>query len=319
MRWLVPVFAALALAGCADAGPLPLVGTLERERVVMTAPAAEPVTAVAVAEGDRIAAGEVVARLDDEAARARLASARARAERAAGRLAELEAGPRRQTLTAARARLAGAREQLRLAERTLDRSRRLAERDLASAAEVDEAERAVTAARTERDVAAAQLDELEEGTRSERLVQAREELSAARAEVRRLRSEVADLTLRAPADAVIDALPLNEGERPRPGEAVAVLLAGRPYARVYVPASLRPRLEPGMTARVEVSGGRTYDARIRTVSSEAAFTPFFALTERDRGRLAYRAEIELTGEPGRVPVGAPVEVSFPALAQGGGG
>jgi HlyD family secretion protein len=47
------------------------------------------------------------------------------------------------------------------------------------------------------------------------------------------------------------------------------------------------------------------------VASEAAFTPYFALTERDRGHLAYLAEIDLVGETAReLPTGLPVEVTF---------
>jgi HlyD family secretion protein len=32
---------------------------------------------------------------------------------------------------------------------------------------------------------------------------------------------------------------------------------------------------------------------VRWVSSEAAFTPYFALTERDRGRLSYVAKVDI--------------------------
>jgi HlyD family secretion protein len=50
---------------------------------------------------------------------------------------------------------------------------------------------------------------------------------------------------------------------------------------------------------------------VRTVSSEASFTPYFALTERDRGHLAYVAEIDLPDQAaGDLPTGLPVEVSF---------
>ena len=47
----------------------------------------------------------------------------------------------------------------------------------------------------------------------------------------------------------------------------------------------------------------------RYIAGEASFTPYFALTQRDRSRLAYQAEIDLT-EPAALdlPVSVPVEV-----------
>ena len=39
---------------------------------------------------------------------------------------------------------------------------------------------------------------------------------------------------------------------------------------------------------------RDWKAEVRYVSSEAAFTPYYALNERERGRLTYLAEIVLT-------------------------
>ena len=51
---------------------------------------------------------------------------------------------------------------------------------------------------------------------------------------------------------------------------------------------------------------------IRWISSEAAFTPYFALTQHDRSRLSYLAEIDLT-DGGDLPAGIPVEARFPEL------
>jgi HlyD family secretion protein len=95
-----------------------------------------------------------------------------------------------------------------------------------------------------------------------------------------------------------------------------VLLADTaPYARIYVPETVRASIVPGMSATVRVDGfPEPVQGRVRTVYSDAVFTPYFALTERDRSRLAYVAEVTLIGEDtGRIPTGLPVEVSFPDL------
>ena len=62
---------------------------------------------------------------------------------------------------------------------------------------------------------------------------------------------------------------------------------------------------------------RDWRGEVRYVSSEAAFTPYYALNERDRSRLAFLAEVVLT-EPdaAKLPTGVPVEVTFPEAAAG---
>jgi HlyD family secretion protein len=50
---------------------------------------------------------------------------------------------------------------------------------------------------------------------------------------------------------------------------------------------------------------------VRWVSADASFTPYFALTEHDRSKLSYLAEVDLP-EASSLPSGVPLEVDFPA-------
>jgi HlyD family secretion protein len=58
---------------------------------------------------------------------------------------------------------------------------------------------------------------------------------------------------------------------------------------------------------------KDYPGHVRWISSEAAFTPYYALTQHDRSRLAYLAEIDLV-DGIILPAGVPAEVRFPDLA-----
>ena len=91
-----------------------------------------------------------------------------------------------------------------------------------------------------------------------------------------------------------------------------IVLGGeQPYARVYVPERLRVHVDAGDNATVFVDGLDTpLQGRVRWVASEAAFTPYYALTERDRGRLSYVAKIDFDNRDRRLPDGVPVEVAF---------
>ncbi|MFQ5551869.1 MAG: HlyD family efflux transporter periplasmic adaptor subunit, partial [Gemmatimonadales bacterium] len=173
------------------------------------------------------------------------------------------------------------------------------------------------AAQADRDAARAELEELLAGTTAEELKQAEDALARAGAAVRATRVTLERLTIRAPLAGRVDALPYKLGERPSSGAVVAIMLGGEaPYARVYVPEKMRVQITPGRLAEVHIDGAaQPFAARVRSVSQEATFTPYFALTERDRSRLSYIAEVVLT-EPDAtgLPAGLPVRVTFPDLA-----
>ncbi|MSQ92915.1 MAG: HlyD family secretion protein [Gammaproteobacteria bacterium] len=135
----------------------------------------------------------------------------------------------------------------------------------------------------------------------------------ARAQVAELELGLARHTIRAPRAGIVDALPYELGERPPRGAPVAVLLAaGQPYARVFIPEPMRASVKAGSPAMVRIDGtDRDWRGEIRFVSSEAAFTPYYALNERDRSRLSFLAEVVLTEpEAASLPTGMPVEVTM---------
>ena len=119
------------------------------------------------------------------------------------------------------------------------------------------------------------------------------------------------LKLVAPVDGVIEALPYRLGERPPLGAPVVIMLAGgMPYARVYIPEPQRAPLRAGQSLSVHVDGiAQPFTGTLRYIAGEASFTPYFALTQRDRSRLAFVAEIDLPEPAARdLPAGVPVEV-----------
>jgi HlyD family secretion protein len=304
---------AVAAACSSDDAQSVAVGTLERDRLELVAEAPEPVVEILVREGDQVDAGQPVLRLDEVQFRAQVAQAEAARDRARARLAELIRGPRLERIAEARAQLAGAEGALATQRRELERARTLARRGTDSPSRLDLAQAAYDEALARRDAAQATLDALLHGTTAEELDQARAALAEAEAALAAMRVRSDRLVVRAPGAGRIDALPYRVGERPPTGAVVAVMLAaGAPYARVFVPEPVRVHVHPGAAATVHVDGvAHPFAGRVRTVSSEATFTPYFALTERDRSRLAYLAEIDLTDPAARdLPTGVPVSVRF---------
>lgn len=312
----------LSLAACGNdsAGSNRLVGQLASDRVELTADFPEPVIERSVAEGQFASAGTLLLAQDTARVDARVAEARAAVGERRARLDELTRGPRQEQIDAVRASLAGARDDVEFRRVEYRRARDVHAQQLAAAESVDRAKAALDAAIAQLDVYEARLAELLAGTTVEELAQAEQRLLQAEASLRLLETDLARHRLLAPQDGIVDSLLIEVGERPQPAQPLVVMLTGaQPYARIYVPETERIRVRPGMAARVHVDGMDDFIVgRVRWVASDAAFTPYFALTQHDRGRLTYAAKIDLDYEGPRLPDGVPVEVELdlPAASDG---
>jgi len=305
---------ALALAACGN-GSDALLGTLERDRLELVAEDQQAILEVAVREGEAVEAGALLLRLDPSTAAARLEQARANATAAERRHAEDVSGARKEQVSEARAVAAGAAARADAESKEFDRVDKLVADRMLPANALDRQRALKDSAVADRNAARHRLAELVNGTRAEVVEQSAAALAAARAQVAEIELSLERHTLRAPRAGSVDALPYELGERPPKGAPVVVMLAaGQPYARVYIPETRRAGVGAGTVATVRIDGSdRNWEGELRYVSSEAAFTPYYSLNARERGRLAYLAEVVLT-EPdaATLPTGIPVEVTLAA-------
>ncbi len=313
---LRPSFAVLAtvlITGCLNNEPPLALGTLERDRVALSATAAEIIIELPVAEGTPVSKGTLLAQLDDRQQRAEVERSKAQVAQAEAHLQQLRNGPRAQEIAAAKAQVAGRTADLREAEITYERNAELLGRKAVSQAEVDRTQALRDAASARLDEAKESLDELLDGTRPEEITQAEAALKAAQAELDYQQALLAELSIVATRDGVLDSLPWNLGERVMQGSPVAVLLAGKaPYARVYVPEPYRVKIDKGDQLKVRVDGlEQRFEGRVRWISSDPAFTPYYALNASDRARLMYLAEVELPESAAALPNGVPAQVELP--------
>ena len=300
------------LLGACGGGPPQALGTLEYERVTVPAPVAERIVAIEVREGERVHVGQSLLRLEDTRVAAATEAARAEARRQGAALAELEAGPRAERIAQARAQLAAAQAQARDARSRYARLRPLGERQLVAAADVDSARAAASDADARVRAAQAALAELEHGTRAEQLAQGAAALRASQAQVEGQEATLEKLDVQAPRAGVVDSLPFELGDQAPVGAPLVILLAGEPYARIYVPEPVRADIAVGTEARVFVDGReQPLAGQVRMIRSEPGFTPYYALTGEDAARLSYLAEIALPGaDAATLPAGLPVRVEF---------
>lgn len=306
--------ASLAVVGCArDDGAWEVHGTLERDRLELVAESHERIVEIPVREGERVGAGAILVRQEAGTMQPRLDQARASVEEARRRLADLKIGPRQREIDEARAALAGAESALQTDTREYERVRSLVERKLLSASSLDQARARKDASRSSREQADARLRLLLEGTRPEQVAQAEAAVARANAALSELETTASRYVVQAPRAGVVEALPYELGERPPAGAPVAVMLAdGTPYARVYVPEPLRAAYVAGARTQLRVDGvAAPLAGTVRYISAEASFTPYYSLTQKDRTRLSYLAEIDVDDPAAAsLPAGVPVQVTL---------
>jgi HlyD family secretion protein len=310
--WIIAA-SALVISAC-DTTPENgrVVGELASDRVELTAESSEPIVEILIAEGDATTSGRVLMRQDATRANARLAEAEAALGQIQARLDELVRGPRSEQISAARANVDGAADELNFRRSDFVRVQEIFNKQLASPDLLDRAKAALDTAEANLRLRRAQLQELLSGTTVEELAQAEQAVKQAAARRDLLAVDVSRHEIKAPVDGIVDSRLFELGERPVPGQAILIMLPGeQPYARVYVPENLRVQIKAGMPATIYVDGlDDAIDGRVRWVASEAAFTPYFALTEKDRGHLSYLAKIDIVEDRERLPDGVPVEVDL---------
>lgn len=301
------------MAGCDSSdGDTRVVGQLESDRIEITAEVSEPIVEILVKEGQRVAAGDLLLQQDKRRILSRIREITAALAQSKARLDELVRGPRKEQIAAGRANVQGATHDLEFRKADYERAQMVFQRDLASPDSLDRARAALDAAEANLQVQQARLQEMLSGTTIEELTQAQQAVRQIEARLSVLQIDLERHAPLAPVDGIVDSRLYEPGERPAVGKPMLILLSGKqPYARVYVPEILRVRISPGTAARVYVDGlAEPLNGTVRWVSSEAAFTPYFSLTEKDRGRLSYIAKVDILNADRRLPDGVPVEVEL---------
>lgn len=274
------------------------------------------VARVAVEEGDRVSAGQVLATLENGDYRAAVASAAARLDDAKAALQRVRTGARldeRREVTAAVAQAEAV-----LAQATVEATRRagLAAEGVIAREESDRATR-------DRDVAAARLQELQarrtlvhDGPRAEDHAQAEAAVAMAAAAFREAEARLAKTEIRSPIDGVVLRRDVRTGESVSPERQATALFTvadvSRLRVRVEVDETDVGKVGPGAPGWVSASafGDRRFEGRVIRVGQSLGRKQLF--TEEPRERVDTKVlEVLLELEPeARLPIGLRVDATI---------
>ena len=320
---LIPALLVVAAAGywalqgreASDrSGDLTLYGNLDIREVNLAFNAAERIREILVQEGDRVAPGQVLARLDTMRLDAALAAAEAAREAQAQVLARLQAGSRPEEIRRAEAQVAALQARARSAQITYERLQKLAVQKLSSPEEIDNARAAADAADGELHAAQEAHALAVAGPRREDIAQAQAELAAREANSRLARVQRADATLSAPVAGIVRDRLLEPGDMASPQTPVLTLALTDPlWVRAYVPEPDLGRIAEGMRAEIRTDSypGKVYRGWVGFISPSAEFTPKNVETTDLRTRLVYQVRIFVCDAQGELRLGMPATVTIP--------
>ncbi|MDD4915450.1 MAG: secretion protein HlyD [Methylococcales bacterium] len=264
-------------------------------------------------EGDKVATGAVIARLDAEPYVDQVAGAKAQVQSLRARLKLKETGNRPQEIAQARslvrereATVANARRLLERSEKTLDiKGISAQDRDNADASYREVVARLASAQEN--------LALLEAGFRVEDIAQAKADLAQAEATLASAELQVKDSVLTAPSDGVILTRAQEAGAILQAGTTVFTLSLQNPvWVRAYIHEPDLGLIHPGAKVYVytDTRQDKPYTGQVGFISPRAEFTPKTVETTQLRTSLVYRLRIVVDNPDDALRQGMPVTIKL---------
>lgn len=266
-----------------------------------------------VQEGQQVAVGDVIGRLDDTDLAQEVAIRQAEVDTASAALAELEAGAREQEIAAADATVRRAQAELAQQERDHQRKKQLYGRNVISTQEYELAQLAYEVAATKTREAEEQLALVREGPRQERIQQGRARLEQAKRAFELAQIRLSYAVLETPISGVILAEHIESGEYVVPGTSIVTVGAlDTVWLRAYINETDLGRVKLGQSATVTTDSypGKEYEGRISFIASEAEFTPKNVQTTEERVKLVYRVKIDIPNPELELKPGMPADATI---------
>jgi len=287
-------------------------GYIEADYVYAAAAGTGRIATLPAIEGSLVTKGTLLFSLESDNQAAALRAAEAREAVAEATWRNLETGSRQQEIDVIRASLSKALADQTLAAATLERSLKLKQAGVSSAAKVDSDQAALDSANAEVAQLKAQLAVAELPARDAQLVGAKASLEAAQADTDRARVDLADRLVFAPTGGLVERVYYRAGEVAAAGAPVISLLPpGAMKARFFIPEPDRMQFKLGDVFALACDGCPAgIKAQMTYMASDPQHTPPIIYSRDERTRLVFMAEAQILGAARLLP-GQPVTLTVP--------
>jgi HlyD family secretion protein len=292
---------------------LTLYGNVDIRQVQLAFNGSDRIDRMLVREGEAVRKGQLLATLDATRLQQNVALLEAQLAAQQQVVARLKAGNRPEEIRKARADAEAARIDANNAEKTYHRLQQLVDQKFVAKQQADDAKAAADAAQAKYESAQAtsRLEAL--GSRVEDVAAAQATLKANEAALALARKQLADTSLYAPADGIIQDRILEPGDMASPQMSVYTLALTDPiWVRAYVQGPDMGKIHNGMRAEVTTDSypGKRYRAWLGYISPSAEFTPKSVETTEVRSNLVYQVRAFVCNPQNELRLGMPATVNI---------
>lgn len=302
-------------------------GTVEARNIRVGSMVGGRIVDVRVREGDRVEAGQVLVTFDEQQLRAALDEARANLEKMQKGsrpedIAEARGGAAqaRADYEAARAEIERTRADTIHAERNFKRVSDLANADVFSKQQRDDAEatwkmavatqhnaeQKLVSAKAHSEQAEATLLKTERGNR-------REDIDYAEGQLRDAEARYRERQVVAPSAATVEVLDVRPGDLIAPNTAIATLLErDQIYVRIYIPETKIGQVHAGQQAEVRVDSfpKEVFQGEVEQINQKAEFLPRNVETKEERVHQVFGIKLRIHDPSSRIRAGMAADVKL---------
>ena len=262
------------------------------------------------AKGAAVKAGGLLFRLDDTAKKIDVTAAEAALKAAESTRDDLLSGKRQAEIAPVLAQRDQAAAALVLAEQDLARATRLSKTGVTAEQSLDQARAAVAQYQAQVAQFDATVTAYKLAARPDAIGAANAAVAQAKAKVDAARQAVDDLSVKAPADALVDDTYFDVGEYVQAGQPIVSLLQpGDLTLRFFVPEAAVASAQPGTHVTFTCDTcGTGLGATITHTAAQPEYTPPVIYSKESRSKLVFRVEARPDSETGLRP-GLPVAVA----------
>ncbi|MGA7594462.1 MAG: efflux RND transporter periplasmic adaptor subunit [Gallionella sp.] len=296
---------------------LTLYGNVDIRQVQLAFNGSERIATMVAREGDPVKKGQLLATLETVRLENNVKLQHAQLASQQQQVARLEAGSRPEEILKAEADVDAASISADNARQTYLRQKDLVARHFVAQQQADDALAAADAAQARFHSLQETLKLVRMGPRKEDIAAAKALMRASQAALDVARNALADASLYAPENGIIQERILEPGDMATPLRPVYTLALTDPvWVRAYVQGSDLGKLRQGMRAEVGTDSfpGKDYRAWVGYISPTAEFTPKSVETTEVRSSLVYQVRIFACNPQGELRQGMPATVTL-ALGQ----
>jgi len=293
-------------------GALQLNGNIDIRTVDLGFNEQERIAEILVEEGQPVTANQPLARQATNRIAAQIEQTKAQIAAQAAVVSRLETGSRPEEIAQARAEVDAAKARVQNAELSFKRLKTTSQAGVTSVQIMDDARAQLDVALAQQKVAQKALALVLAGPRQEDILAARSTRQSLEASLNLLSVRLAEMTLYAPSDGVIQKRIQEPGAITNPARPVLTLALTDPkWARVFVSEPDLGRVRLGLSASItsDAFPEQMFDGWVGYISPMAEFTPKNVETEDLRTNLVYELRVFVRDPQGQLPLGMPVTVT----------